>query len=516
MKKIRLTALHEVAIVLRKKTQKGSTYEAYKAVKGRYDSKENSFFAEDGTVYQHLLEYDPTNKDEFIIGRMPLTTTGNNKNLEEKFFEFYLNNHKNYEYRFRQGNVICINKETKKQYLYEDEEVKLKSIIEDVLKELTASIVEQLINNNENELYQHEAIASISQSAEKTKHKDNQTIIELKQTPKEMVRDITESVKGQDEAVATVITQIYQKYKFKNGKKNNLMLIGPTGVGKTYLFEIISKLYNIPLIVFSVPGLTQAGYVGKSVDEILEQLIASCNGDIEKAQNGMVILDEIDKIAFKSSSQNGMVGTEYVQNELLKMLEGDKRLIKINKEKEVEFDTSNITFIGSGAFQELFTQKQKTMGFGSNSIENSTEKEIINSDSFVKFGLKRELVGRMPIIIELNKLSEETLYNIIYSKNSEMKKMEKLLLECGIRILNIEDVARKMAHASIEKNIGARGLNSTIHKMFSKVLYDVFNNIGEYDCLKLGENILDNNTDYELSRSELLTTKTVKTKTHTK
>lgn len=514
MDKIKVTPQREIAVILKRKTPRSNTYEAYKIEKGKYNEELNYFIGDNGVMYSHLLEYEPNSKEEFFIGRMPLVTQEKDTEFEKELIADYLNKHKKYNYKLKNGDVICIDLETNKKFIYSDHEVSLKETVEFVVTEMTNNIIQGLSGEEYDEsvpyVNPNEYISMMQGNKEPEKKKENFKI-EITQIPKEMVSDIKEHVKGQDEAVMSVITQIYQKYKYKNGKKNNMLIVGPTGVGKTYLFEVISKLYKIPLIVFSVPGLSQSGYVGKSVDEILIQLIAACNGDIEKAQNGMVILDEIDKLASRNTGNEGKVGTESVQNELLKMIEGDKRLIKISEHQEVEFDTSNITFIGSGAFQELFAKKtvEKTMGFGSKpQVIEETPK--LTSDALVKYGLKRELVGRMPILIQLNQLTEENLYNIIYSKDSEMKKMETLLLECGVRILNIEEIAHKIAKDAIEKNLGARGLSQTISRIFSKILYEVFNNVGEYDNLILGENILINSSDFTLGKSELLEKKVAK------
>lgn len=511
MKKVNFNNKEEIAIILEKVPGRGKSYRAVKAVEGYYNDESGVFVDKEGYLYYHFIDFIQENayKEKYYIGKISISN-GIKAMLGNRIDEFkdeYLKKHQEYLYRNRNNeNIICINNTTKKEDRYEDEII----IFRDAVNAILESGSMELTYYADSEWDDEESAVNVD--IKKDANQKNEKLEIFNKPPKELVDMVKDYVKGQDDAVISIVTNIYQEYKFKNGKKTNMLLLGPTGVGKTFIFEVISKLLGIPMIVFSVPGLTQSGYVGKDVDSILTQLIVASDGDIQKAQNGIIVLDEIDKIA-KDDSRSGGVASEGVQNELLKMIEGDKKLIKIGSPcKEIEFDTSNILFIGSGAFQELteITKPKMRIGFGAQ-VEVEVEKPY--TDDLVNYGMKREFIGRLPIVVKLNNLTKENLCDIILnSKKSELQRMQSLLNECGISIANLDSFVSKIAEDSIEKKIGARGINSTIANMFNKILYNAFNNIGVYDTLVLGDNILKDPNDYKLlsSREEVKSKKLMK------
>ena len=503
MEKIKIGISREYAIIIRQKTIKGTTYEAVDLIKGFFDSETNCFVDENGETYLHFLSYKADQKEkEYFIGHIQIPeyiTIFIDRNYE-LFKEEYLKKFKEYFFQCRSNGIVCIHKENNKKNLYEDDMTVINDFIleatnelQTIIEKLADQLNEQFCSSSENE-----------ESDERLQIKSNTSFEpKITKTPAEIFSEAQEYVKGQDAAIKLIVTNLYQCLKFKNGSKNNMLIIGPTGVGKTFIFETLSKILDLPFIIYSVPGLTQAGYVGRSVDDILVQLITACNGDIEKAQHGIIVLDEIDKLASVKDS-NSRIADEGVQNEFLKLIEGDKRLITIGQgmeKQEIEFDTSNIIFAGTGAFQTIFTEKPpKKMGFGTE-IEPPKKNVNVNKEVLFNYGIKPELIGRMPLVVQLRNLEEQDLCDIIMnSKSSRLKSIERLIHdECGITITNLDEIVHKIAKNAIAENIGARGINSTLADLMNNIYYEIFNHPDEYQELTFGPNFLTDSTDFTLT-----------------
>ena len=504
MEKIKLGISREYAIILKPKTNKGTTYEAVDLIEGFFDSETGYFVGENGDIHCHFSTYETDKKEkEYFIGHLQIPeyiTIFIDRN-PELFKEEYLKKFKEYFYQCRSNGIVCIHKENNKKNLFEDDltiihdfTVEATNELQTIIEKLADQLNEQFCSDDEND-----------EDDERLQIKSNTSFEpNIAKTPLEIFNETHEYVKGQDAAIKRIVTNLYQCLKFKNGSKNNMLIIGPTGVGKTYIFETLSKILDLPFIIYSVPGLTQAGYVGRSVDDILVQIITACNGDIEKAKHAIVVLDEIDKLASTKDS-NSKIADEGVQNEFLKLIEGDKRLVTIGQgidKQEIEFDTSNIIFAGTGAFQRIFTEKPpKKMGFG---VEVEPPKQTVNVNKEVLFdyGIKPELIGRMPIVVQLRNLEEQDLCDIIMnSKSSRLKSIERLITdECGITITNLDEIVHKIAKNAINENIGARGINSTLAELMDNVYYEIFNHPGEYNELTFGPNFLSDSTDFTLSK----------------
>ena len=337
--------------------------------------------------------------------------------------------------------------------------------------------------------------------------------IDINMTPLELEEKIRNTIKGQDEAIRKIVTALWTTLKFRNMRKKNMLVIGPSGVGKTAIFEKIKKILNIPVIIFSVPGLSQSGYIGRSTDEILKQVYYETCEDLERAESAIIILDEIDKLAYQGV-ESGAVSTSGVQNELLKIIEGCVRYIEssIPGEEGFELDTSRMIFIGTGAFQELHEQKKASIGFNGTSQNNQNEKKKINAEQLRQYGLKRELLGRLPIIVELNSLGKEELKDIILnSDESELTATINALQELGVEIQNIDEVIDYIVDDAIENKIGARGLILTINNLFQEIFYEVGNNPNKYSKVIIGSNIINDKKDYTLIKKRNYTRKKVKT-----
>lgn len=341
-----------------------------------------------------------------------------------------------------------------------------------------------------------------SKKTPKAKSSINKINEKRKALPKDVLMELYKTVKGQDEFLKTIVTTIWVNL-YSTGNKRNMLVMGPTGVGKTLVFETLSKILGLPILVTSTSGMSQVGYKGGDLTDILSQYIVKYGKD-SNMDKGIIILDEFDKLAYKGE-ESGSVSTMGIQNELLKIIEGNTYNVKIGQNTYI-FDTNNITFVCCGAFQELYevkkTPEKSRIGFGTIPSENVDEENQSMSDKLVSYGLKREIVGRLPIVLQFNALTKDNLKDIILnSKTSELQEYIRILKEFGIENINIDDLVDIIVNDAMERKIGARGLTSSIVNMFNNIMYEVFNNPGEYDTLYIGPNILNNPNDFTLSRS---------------
>lgn len=331
--------------------------------------------------------------------------------------------------------------------------------------------------------------------------------------PFKLKQELDRYVVGQEEAkkiISVAVCNHMKRIEANNDllEKTNILILGPTGCGKTFLMSTIAKFLKVPMVIVDATNFTQVGYVGEDVSNILKKLYMASNGDLEKCKKGIVYVDEIDKVMAKTSSHGDRdaAGTGVQQN-FLKLMEGGTQTIKLPTRdggmQEIEIDTKDILFVFGGAFVGIDAKKEKTVsiGFGTSKAEPELIDKPITQDDIVKYGFIPEFVGRVPIVVKMNELSRDNLKDILIGTDkSILKQYQHMFMMDKIKASFDDSLINEIIDNSVEKHMGARGLRGTIEKDIMNLMFEV----SKYTHLK-SINItreLLNNPSQVLSNSE--------------
>lgn len=452
MKKLRENEISEIAILFKKKLfdNNEDRFELIpvELLYGYYNSDHQLFVDCDGKAYPHFI----SDNEKYVFGF--------NKSIVE-YVEDYIEN-------YGEGSLTYVELEEKiledvfsKKYLC-DFESSTNYLVN--VKEKGKGNKSYYMSDYICDFYNGYSLTNnVSNEEEEIPHVDT---IKLYNTLKKHII-------GQDEGLKTVVGTIWKNYN-SNDKSTNIIIIGPPGVGKTETARIISEVIGVPITTVSANQFSQVGYVGDNTTDTLKKLLINAEGDVKRAERGIIVIDEIDKIAKNSGERHG-VATEAVQNELLKLIEDGTFIVEGQ-----EMKTKNITFIAFGAFDGI---NKGTKSIGINKEINAVDKKYneITFEDLENYGLTSQLLGRFPVLVPYNNLSELDFKNIMTKSNSSVLLSLKKLYEAqGIELIFDDEIISLIAKRAIEIKHGVRGIETTLIKMMEDINFVISQNPGKY------------------------------------
>jgi len=456
-------------------------------VLGIFDDNYNAFIDEDEYVYDHFSNFFPgrcfglRHSLENIYKLYPDTDLDT---IKEKFLTY-----------FKNGKFTLTEEEHRISLIFSPNGKDISYVVESVDIDDYGNAVDLHCDYG---MYDEEPVDEISEIDDLCKSDDTSS---LEQVPlsfrAKMVRNkIKETVIGQDKSVDKIVTTIWRNLRQKEGTPvKNILVSGPTGSGKTEIFRTLSKIVDIPIIEVDANPYTAAGYVGSDIEDMLIKLLVAANGDVNKANRGIIIIDEFDKLA--GTGKNDEVSTTKVQDALLKMVEGYKYRLSDGK-GIYHVDTTGITFVGAGSFARVSKNKSRPMGFNNDIDQN--QKKLVDED-VIDFGFEPEILGRFPVRVTLHKLEIEDLVKIILESNKSAFKDEiKFLEENGIETIIEDQVIEQIARKAYETGNGARGISRIITDVFEEILRELSDEDEVYKSLELKNGITEDNKRYVLKK----------------
>lgn len=485
---------YDIALIMKKivDLDGGIEYIPIQILEGTYDEDNNTFIDLDGTPYIHIIENPET------IGFL------------------YRDNILNYKKNYPHLNSFFIKKlmfRTVKKYMYKYCFLKRED-------KLIPAIMHSKINGQEglnllldNEILQFyveeypEIITEIFkdsfEDAEKKDENSKATTpninkqVEAAMDIAKMYQELTAHVIDQDEPIRKILTAIWKQYSnFSSEKSRNILINGSTGVGKTETFRRLVKMLDIPYFMTSATEYTAAGYIGKSVEDMLIGLLKNANYDLEKAQKGILIIDEIDKLS-ESNKGHSQINQRDVQEALLKILEDGTFNLNVNG-KEYAFNTSKIMVIGMGSWSRIELKETTPIGFGQKTIKK--EYKDITREDIVAAGMIPELIGRFPVIVQMNELDLDSFIRILKTEGNTLSLNRTFLNNNGVNLVIDDEVLKTIALRAAKQKYGARSLDEIVETALAAASFEIASNPNLYEQLIITPETIEDNKKYTLIR----------------
>ncbi len=479
----------QIAVIFKKNINKFSNgYVPYKVVEGYLDKNDLIFFDKEGIAYYHMIENMQGNCFALRTNIEDLKRENPNITLNEIKKEFlqkakgknyYLNIDQN-----QQKYITIVDKATEEVEILNDLDT-------EKLNEYFSDELIMVVDNGNEQVDNHQAENS-SFSIKKVNEavKPN---IEIKIN--ELYEQLSLNIIGQDEAIRKILVSIYKHYNNNITKSQNIFVNGKTGVGKTEIFRQLAKLIKVPIVIEDANNFTMEGYYGRDVNEMLSDMLIAANGDIALAENGILIIDEIDKLR----GDYEKVSTTGVQQSLLKLIEGKEAYVQYGYTK-VKFDTTKLLVGALGAFSDISLKRGNDLGF--NRDITKLEYQDLQLADFIKAGMMPEFMGRFPSLVSLKDLTVENLITILTKvPSSALLQNELLFADMNIELITTDDFINEVAKKAYAKKTGARALDVVINEALEEALFEILKNPNTYNQLICDGNTVNNNKKYILRKN---------------